>query len=127
MTSKQMLTFCLVFLASFSLQAQPQQRMTREKANYELATRFSRKKTDKMVFSTGVRPSWFKTSDLFWYEYKTSEGNNWYVADPAKATQQELFDKVKLAAELTKITKDPFDAQNLPLKELRLKDDNTFT
>ena len=127
MTSKQMLTFCLVWLTAISLQAQPQQSVTCEKANYELAARFSRKKTDKMVFSTAVRANWFRTSDLFWYEYKTSEGNNWYVAEPAKATQQELFDKVKLAAELTKITKDPFDAQNLPLKELRLKDDNTFT
>ena len=127
MRSKQMLMVCLVALASISLQAQPQRGATREKANYELASRFSRKKTDKMVFSTSVRPIWFKTSDLFWYEYKTSEGTNWYVADPAKATQQELFDKVKLATELTQITKDPFDAQNLPLKELRLKDDDTFT
>ena len=65
MRSKQMLMVCLVALASISLQAQPQRGATREKANYELASRFSRKKTDKMVFSTSVRPIWFKTSDLF--------------------------------------------------------------
>jgi len=118
---------CLAIFAGISLQAQPQRDGVREKVNYELAARFSRKKVDKMVFSTSVRPNWFKNSDLFWYEYKTSLGEAWYVADPVKGTHQELFDRVKLAADLTRIVKDPFDAQNLPLKELKLKDDDTFT
>ena len=69
----------------------------------------------------------FKNSDLFWYTYKTSQGESWYVADPVKGTQQELFDRVQLAADLTRIVKDPFDAQNLPLRDLKLKDDDTFT
>lgn len=127
MTNKRILMICLVIFAGISLQAQPQRDGVREKVNYELAARFSRKKVDKMVFSTSVRPNWFKNSDLFWYEYKTSLGEAWYVADPVKGTHQELFDRVKLAADLTRIVKDPFDAQNLPLKELKLKDDDTFT
>jgi dipeptidyl-peptidase-4 len=127
MTKKWMLMICLVSLAGTALQAQPQRGMVREKANYELAARFSRKKVDKMVFSTSVRPNWFKTSDLFWYAYKTSTGEGWYVVDPAKGTQRELFDRVKLAADLTRIVKDPFDAQNLALNDLKLKDDDTFT
>ncbi|HOO43158.1 MAG TPA: S9 family peptidase, partial [Bacteroidales bacterium] len=124
---KRMLLSGLVVLAGISLQAQPQRGPVREKANYELASRFSAKKINKMVFSTSVRPNWFKTSDLFWYEYKTPQGNNWYVTDPGKGTRTELFDRDKLAAELTRIVKDPFDAQNLPLKDLELKDDQTFT
>lgn len=127
MTNKRILMICLAIFAGISLQAQPQRDGVREKVNYELAARFSRKKVDKMVFSTSVRPNWFKNSDLFWYEYKTSLGEAWYVADPVKGTHQELFDRVKLAADLTRIVKDPFDAQNLPLKELKLKDDDTFT
>jgi len=122
-----MLLSGLVVLAGISLQAQPQRGPVREKANYELASRFSAKKINKMVFSTGVRPNWFKTSDLFWYEYKTPQGNNWYVTDPGKGTRTELFDRDKLAADLTRIVKDPFDAQNLPLKDLKIKDDQTFT
>ncbi|MFA7089513.1 MAG: DPP IV N-terminal domain-containing protein [Bacteroidales bacterium] len=124
---KRMLLAGLVIIAGLSLQAQPQRGPVREKANYELASRFSAKKINKMVFSTNVRPNWFKTSDLFWYEYKTPQGNNWYVTDPGKGTRTELFDRDKLAAELTRIVKDPFDAQNLPLKDLKLKDDQTFT
>lgn len=127
MTNKRILMICLAIFAGISLQAQPQRDGVRGKVNYELAARFSRKKVDKMVFSTSVRPNWFKNSDLFWYEYKTSLGEAWYVADPVKGTHQELFDRVKLAADLTRIVKDPFDAQNLPLKELKLKDDDTFT
>jgi hypothetical protein len=29
-----------------------------------------------MVFSTDVRPTWFKASDLFWYEYEGPEEKN---------------------------------------------------
>ena len=57
MTNKRMLMICLAILAGISLQAQPQRGMIREKANYELAARFSRKKVDKMVFSTSVSPT----------------------------------------------------------------------
>ncbi|HPQ56531.1 MAG TPA: DPP IV N-terminal domain-containing protein, partial [Bacteroidales bacterium] len=124
---KRILLTGLIIIAGIALQAQPLRGPVREKANYELASRFSAKKINKMVFSTGVRPHWFKTSDLFWYVYKTPEGNNWYVTDPGKGTRTELFDRDKLAAELTRIVKDPFDAQNLPLKDLKIKDDNTFT
>ena len=127
MIMKRMLLTGLVIMAGISLPAQPQRGPAREKANYELASRFSAKKINKMVFSTSVRPNWFKTSDLFWYEYKTPQGNNWYVTDPGKGTRTELFDRDKLAADLTRIVKDPFDAQNLPLKDLKIKDDQTFT
>ncbi len=127
MIKKRMLLVCIALVAGTALQAQPVRGISREKANYELASRFSAKKINKMVFSTSVRPNWFKTSDLFWYEYKTPQGNNWYVTDPGKGTRTELFDRDKLAAELTRIVKDPFDTQNLPLKDLKLKDDATFT
>lgn len=107
--------------------AQPQHEAARPKANYELAARFSKKKVNKMVFSTDVRPTWFKASDLFWYEYEGPEGKKWYVVNPSQGLKKELFDNNQLAAELTKITKDPFDALHLPIKELKLKDDRTFT
>ena len=31
----------------------------RQKPNYDLASRFSIKRTSKMVFSTSIRPEWF--------------------------------------------------------------------
>ena len=42
------------------------------KANYRLASRFSPKKVDKMVFSTTVDPHWLKYSDRFWYTLRNT-------------------------------------------------------
>ncbi|WP_332914242.1 hypothetical protein [Algoriphagus boritolerans] len=75
------------------------------KGNYELAARFSPEKLKKMIFSTSVDPHWMKKSDRFWYEYETSDGKNWYLVDPVRRTKTPLFDKDKLAAEITKASK----------------------
>ena len=97
------------------------------KANYQLAARFSPKKLDKMVFSTVVDPHWLKKSDRFWYMYETTEGKKWYIVDPAKAEKKILFDNAKLAAEISRIVKDPFEAQHLGLDSMRfIKDENSI-
>jgi dipeptidyl-peptidase 4 len=95
------------------------------KANYQAAARFSPKKLEKMIFSTGVEPHWLKKSDRFWYMYETSEGKKWYIVDPIKAEKKYLFDNDKLAAAITRIVKDPFDAKHLGLDSMRfIKDEN---
>lgn len=93
------------------------------KANYKLAARFSPKRQDKMVFSTTVTPHWLKKDNRFWYEYETTEGKNWYIVNAAIPEKKFLFDNVKLATELTKIIKDPFDAQHLPIDSLQVSKD----
>ena len=98
-----------------------------QKPNYELADQFSAKKVNNMVFSTAIRPNWFKNSDKFWYEWKTSEGTEYYIVDPVAKTQVKAFDMERLAMEVSAIVKDPFDAKHLPLRKLELKDDNKFT
>ncbi len=96
-----------------------------QKANYQLAARFSPKKLDKMIFSLAVDPHWLKKSDRFWYTYETSEGKKWYIVDPAKGEKKLLFDNEKLAMKITAIVKDPFDAQHLGLDSMRfIKDEN---
>lgn len=96
-----------------------------QKANYNLAARFAPKKLDKMIFSLAVDPHWLKQSNRFWYTYETSEGKQWLVVDPNKLEKKAMFDRDKLAAELTKIVKDPFDGQHLPIDSLKfIKDEN---
>jgi dipeptidyl aminopeptidase/acylaminoacyl peptidase len=97
------------------------------KANYALAERFSAKKVNQMVFSTRVQPRWFKDGDRFWYDWQSPKGTNYYVVDPVKGTKTEVFDMEKLAMQLTEITKDPYDAQHIPITGLKLKDDKVFT
>lgn len=95
------------------------------KANYPLASRFSPKKLEKMIFSTAVDPHWLKKSNRFWYMYETTNGKNWYIIDPAKAEKRLLFDNVKMAALLTALVKDPMDAQHLNIDSLRfVRDEN---
>jgi len=95
------------------------------KANYQAAARFSPKKLDKMVFTTSLDPHWLKKSTRFWYVYETSEGKKWYIVDPAKAEKKLLFDNEKLAAAITRIVHDPFDALHLGLDSMRfIKDEN---
>lgn len=119
--------FCLLaILCSTNLLAQ-QAPVTR--ANYALAARFSSKKLDKLVHSTSVDPHWLKLSDRFWYTYETPAGRNWYIVDPAKgkAGKQLLFDNAKLAAQITSIVRDPFDAQHLGIQNLKfIKDENSI-
>jgi dipeptidyl aminopeptidase/acylaminoacyl peptidase len=95
--------------------------------NYELAARFSPDKLKKMIFSTSVDPHWMKKSDRFWYEYETTQGKKWVLVDPVRRTKSPLFDADKLAAELTKAVKDPFDGQHLKLDNMKLlADENTL-
>ncbi|MDA0315320.1 MAG: DPP IV N-terminal domain-containing protein [Bacteroidetes bacterium] len=80
-----------------------------------------------MIFSTSVDPHWMKKSDRFWYEYETTQGKRWVVVDPLRRTKSSLFDADKLAAELTKAVKDPFDWQHLKLDNMKLLgDENTL-
>ncbi|MCW3088365.1 MAG: family peptidase [Sediminibacterium sp.] len=95
------------------------------KANYQQAARYSPKKLEKLIFSTNVDPHWLKKSDRFWYVYETTDGKKWYIVDPAKAEKKLLFDNADLAAKITRIVKDPFDAQHLGLDSMRfIKDEN---
>jgi dipeptidyl aminopeptidase/acylaminoacyl peptidase len=95
------------------------------KANYELASRFSQKRVGQLVYSTRITPNWFANSDRFWYSWKTSQGTKYYLVDPATGKKSEIFDMDKLAMQITEITRDPYDAQHLPL-QLQLKDDKYF-
>jgi len=58
--------------------------LAQQKANYQLAARFSPKKLEKLIFSTNVDPHWLKKTDRFWYMYETTEGKKWYIVDAAK-------------------------------------------
>ena len=114
------LSCLLVIFSSFAQQPA-------SKGNYELAARFSPDKLKKMIFSTSVDAHWMKKSDRFWYEYETSQGKKWLLVDPVRRTKTPLFDADKLAAELTRAVKDPFDGQHLKLDNMKLlADENTL-
>ena len=95
---------------------------------YLQAEKFTKSKLDHMLFSTTVDPHWFQKGDSFWFTYKTSEGTFWYVVNPSSRSKELLFDREQLASELTAIMHDPFEARQLPIRNLKAKEDGrTFT
>ncbi|MCY4781404.1 DPP IV N-terminal domain-containing protein [Sphingobacterium sp. UT-1RO-CII-1] len=113
----------IVLLTSCSFIGIAQENEKPAVANYQLASKFSPKKLQKMIFSTEVTPRWINHSDKFWYEYGTSNGKKWYLVDPQAKSKKLLFDNADLAAKVTKIVQNPFDAQHLPIEGLRFTDD----
>ncbi len=106
----------LMLAASFMASAQQQ-------ANYDLAAKFSPNKLRTLIFSTDVRPNWINHTDRFWYTYQTPSGKKWILIDPATKSKQDLFDNADMARKVTRIVKNPFDAQHLEIDNLEFTDD----
>ena len=123
---KRLLTAVLITasLAAFEGKVTAQERLP----EYIQAEKFTQDKLSTMLFSTMVDPHWFGQGSSFWYEYKTSDGTFWYVVNPAAKTKEALFDRDEMAAQLTEIVHDPFEARHLPIRNLKAKEDGrTFT
>ena len=128
MIGKQFFGMALAVGLSMQLAAQELIVEGNELPGYTLAQRFTKEKVDKMLFSTTVDPHWFQQGQAFWYHYKTSDGDAWYVVDPVARSKQPLFDRDWMAARLTEIVQDPYSARHLPIRDLRAKEDGkTFT
>ena len=95
-------------------------------ANYELASRWAPYKIDDLIYSTSVSPRWIEGGESFWYSYETSDGTSYWKVDPVRGTKRAIFDNDRMAAELTRIVKDPFDGQNLPIRNIKFVDQNTI-
>jgi dipeptidyl-peptidase 4 len=93
--------------------------------NYALEARFLPDSINKLVFDLSITPHWFTQSDKFWYSYRATDGTGYYIADPVKKTKVPLWDNVKIAASLSLLTNFPYDAQHLPVKRLKLADNDT--
>ncbi len=97
-----------------------------DNANFDLAARWAPYNIRDMVHSTTVAPRWIEGSERFWYEWETSDGTFYYLVDPERRTRSQLFDNDRMAAELTRITRDPWDGQHLPIRNIRFLDEDTF-
>lgn len=95
-------------------------------ANYELAGRWAPYRMRDLVYSTSVSPRWIEGSESFWYSWETSEGTFWRIVDPTTGSRREIFDRDRIAAELTRITGDPYEARQLPIRSIRFIDQGTL-
>ena len=93
------------------------------KPNYALAEQFSPNKVRRLVPQTMIRPNWFEGSSKFWYKWQTRDAVNYYIVDPASGKQTELWNMAELAEKVTLATGDAFDAQHLPIENIKLEND----
>ncbi len=91
--------------------------------NYNLAEQFSPARMRRLVPQTMVRPNWFESSNKFWYSWKNIDGTTYYMVDPASGKKSELWSMAELAEKVTLATEYPFDAQHLPIANMKLEDD----
>ena len=87
------------------------------KPNYDLASQWTSEKVGKILFDTSVTPRWFESGDRFWYTYQTHDGRRFYLVEPAKKVKVPLFDHAKMAATLTQMVGQPYEAAPLPFQE----------
>ena len=124
LTNKKLVCAAALTLLAVSGMAQSRQERMVRTPNYELAERFSAKRVGQMVFSTSVRPVWFRNGDKFLYAWKTSDGTQYYIADPKAGKTEPVFDMDKLAMQITEIMRDPFDAKHLPISNISIDPEN---
>lgn len=124
LTNKKLVCAAALTLLAVSGMAQSRQERVVRTPNYELAERFSAKRIGQMVFSTSVRPVWFRNGDKFLYAWKTSDGTQYYIADPKAGKTEPVFDMDKLAMQITEIMRDPFDAKHLPISNISIDPEN---
>jgi dipeptidyl-peptidase-4 len=113
----------LLSIAPVSAAQEADHRVTR--ANRSLAERFTQPRMDAMVFDTRVDPHWLEGSDRFWYAWESSEGRTFYLVDPARGTRTSIFDNDDIAAKITLLTRDPYDARHLPIEKIEFSEDGT--
>lgn len=122
MIKKLSLIFSAVALLSTAAVAEGGAVAEAVKPNYNLAERFSPNKMRRMVPQTSVRPNWFKGENKFWYRWQTTDAITYYIVDPERGTQREMWSMAELAEKVTLLTGYPFDAQHLPIENIELID-----
>src|SRR3954462_6342372 len=126
LTAKRALvaTAGLVILGSASALAQEHA----NKANWQLAEKFSPANLRTRLFTTSVAPHWLGQSDSLCYDWKDHNGSTFYLVVPTTKTKKPLFDQVKLASQLSDLSHHAHDPQNLPFNSITFsKDRKTFT
>jgi len=118
---KKNLTIIALMALSFSAKSQD----TLALSSYERAVSFLGENlyTDR-VFNMRVLPNWFPDQSGFWYTHDSPKGTEYYQYELSSNTTSWLFDHDKLKDLLSELLNESFDADDLPISNLRYLDAN---
>ncbi len=90
--------------------------------DYAQAERFMAYTTTPLVDHAVQAVHWLD-ADRFWYRDHDADGDHFVHMDATTGKAEPLFDQVKLAAALSKVTSKPVDAKKLSITGYRVQDD----
>lgn len=99
-----------------------------QKANFKRALKYSDLYRHFNGNSLGVYPHFINKGDKFWYSFRTDEGWNYYLVDPANKSKEYLFNKDRITEQLTFETGELCNRNTLKLENIKfLNNDKIFT
>ena len=87
--------------------------------DYNRAFSLQDKLKDKVYYSD-ITPQWIGSTNRFWYVNTTPQGKMYMLTDAKSKTRKELFDRNKLALELSIAVDKPIDAFKLPIQKCKV-------
>ena len=127
MTLKK-IVFVVLGVCPFLIQLQAQETAERQ-ANYELTDKFQDFTLGGKLsnISLSVYPRGINDTDNFWFEFQTTSGKEYYYVMPAAGKREPLFDKGKMAMQLSEFTKGVVDRNKLDISSVTFaKDQGSF-
>src|SRR5690242_4715214 len=125
LSAKRALRVAAALLVLSALPAMAQEHAN--KANWQLAEKFSPANLRSRLFTNAVNPHWLGQSDSLCYDWKDHNGQNFWLVVPTTKTKKPLFDQVKLASQLSDLSHHAHDPHNLPFNSVTFsKDRKTF-
>jgi dipeptidyl-peptidase 4 len=112
----------IVLTALLAGAAAPLAAQERVQANWPLAERFTTDALRPVLFSQSITPRWIAETDSMWYSWRDKQGTRFMLVIPKTRTKRPLFDHEKFAADLSVLTRRPYDAHNLPMTALDFTD-----
>ncbi len=109
----------IVLLPATSIAGQEDPQPSRT-ANWKLAEKWLPNRVAERVMGLEVVPHWLPDRDAFWYRFERRDGIHYWLVDAAKGKKEPLFARDAVAAELTRLTKEPVDALSLDFTDIEL-------
>jgi dipeptidyl aminopeptidase/acylaminoacyl peptidase len=94
-------------------------------ARYQRAADIQAAKEKHWIRNETVFPRWIPGRDEFWYDRETATGHRFTLVDASTGTKSDAFDHGRLATELGRKLDKKLDAEDLPLKGVRIDAEST--
>ena len=96
-------------------------------ANWELTKRFSGDALRPIVSTTTLNARWIADTDSAWYQWRDPAGKRFMLLVPKNRAREPLFDHVKMAADLSALSKKPYEGNDLPFNSVSFDEEGDGT